>query len=330
MKKINQDIKEHTFERFYLLYGEEDYLKLQYKDKLVSALVSVDDNMNYTVYEGKNIDVPNLLETGETLPFFSDNRVIVVENSGLFKKTPDDFTKRLEQFPESTHVIFVEKETDGRNKLWSWFKNNGYKCEMKTPSEGELRKWVGKLCKDEGKQIYENAVEVFFGSVGLDMFRVKNELEKVFSYCADKDEITEEDIRAVCSDEAEDTMFAMIEAIGNREQKRALTLYRNLLMLKSEPMVILANLSRHMKSMLEVSTLLQEGRSMDEAASVLGRPKWQLNQYKKQMRNFSEDDLKKMLERCQDTDYGIKTGNIKGIVGAELLIIEFSSMKAKK
>ena len=325
MKKIAQDIKDNKFERFYLLYGPEDYLKSQYRDKLVKAMVSVDDNMNYTVFEGKKLDVSGMLDLGDTLPFLSDNRVIVVENSGLFKKTPEGFEKRLDNFPESTHVIFVESEVDGRNKLVNWFKKNGYKTEMKAPSEGELRKWIGKLCRDEGKDIYENAVEYFLGAVGLDMLLIKNELEKVFAYCGDRNVITEEDIRAICVNEADDTLYAMIDSIGNRDQQQALKLYRNLLQLKLEPLFILSQLRRNVRKMLEISELLAIGKTSDEIASIAGVPKWTLNRYKTQIRNNGKESFFDMLERCIETEANIKTGIVKDIVGVELLIVEFSA-----
>lgn len=325
MKKIMQDIKENTFERFYLLYGSEDYLKHQYRDKLVKALVDVEDNMNYSFYEGKKINVNDLLDTGDTLPFFAENRVIVVENSGLFKKTPEGFEKRLINFPDSTHVIFVEFEVDGRNRLVTWFKKNGYKTEMKAPSEGEIRKWIAKLCKDEGKQIYENAVEYFIGSVGLDMMLIKNELDKLFSYVGDRAEITIEDVREVCVNEADDTLYQMVDAIGNRNQKEALILYRNLLQLKQEPLFILSQLSRNVRKMLEISELLSDGKNFDEIASIAGVPKWTINRYKTQIRNNSKESFKQMLERCINTEASIKTGLVKDIVGVELLIIEFSA-----
>ena len=38
MRKINQDIKNQTFQNIYLLYGEEAYLKKQYKDRLKAAV----------------------------------------------------------------------------------------------------------------------------------------------------------------------------------------------------------------------------------------------------------------------------------------------------
>ena len=325
MKKIMQDIKENNFERFYLLYGSEDYLKHQYRDKLIKALVDAEDNMNYSYFEGKKINVSEMLDIGDTLPFFADNRVIVVENSGLFKKTPEGFEKRLENFPDSTHVIFVEAEVDGRNRLNNWFKKNGYKTEMKPPTEGELRKWIAKLCKDENKQIYEKAVEYFIGAVGLDMLLIKNELEKLFAYVGERGEITVDDVRAICVNEADDTLYAMIDAIGNRNQKEALLLYRNLLELKQEPLFILSQLSRNVRKMLEVSELIKSGKSSDEIASAAGIPKWTINRYKSQIRHNGKESFIHMLEKCLETEANIKTGLVKDIVGVELLIVEFSA-----
>ena len=38
MKTIDEDIKSGQFKKIYLLYGDEAYLKKQYKDKLKKAL----------------------------------------------------------------------------------------------------------------------------------------------------------------------------------------------------------------------------------------------------------------------------------------------------
>ena len=54
MKTIDNDIKMGQLKNVYLLYGTEDYLKRQYRDKLKHALVEPDDTMNFSAYEGKN------------------------------------------------------------------------------------------------------------------------------------------------------------------------------------------------------------------------------------------------------------------------------------
>ena len=56
MKRIAQDIKSGQFGNVYLLYGEEAYLRRQYRDNLKKALVPEDDAMNCSVYTGKDID----------------------------------------------------------------------------------------------------------------------------------------------------------------------------------------------------------------------------------------------------------------------------------
>ena len=38
MKQINEDIKQGIFKQIYLLYGEERYLRSQYRDRLQKAL----------------------------------------------------------------------------------------------------------------------------------------------------------------------------------------------------------------------------------------------------------------------------------------------------
>ena len=85
MKSIDEDIITGAFKQVYLFYGAEAYLKKQYKDKLKKALCGSDDQMNFTAYEGKNINPKEVIDLAETLPFFADRRVILIENSGFFK-----------------------------------------------------------------------------------------------------------------------------------------------------------------------------------------------------------------------------------------------------
>ena len=46
MKNLQEDIKTGNFKNAYLLFGEEAYLKIQYKEKLIHALNPDDDTMN--------------------------------------------------------------------------------------------------------------------------------------------------------------------------------------------------------------------------------------------------------------------------------------------
>lgn len=328
MKNINQDIEKNEIKQFYLLFGEEDYLKKQYKDKIVKALVDIEDNMNLNHFEGNGVSVQNIVDIGNTMPFFAEHRVIVVENSGLFKKAAEDIEKQFEQFPESTYVVFVEKEVDKRNRLYKWIAKNGYASEMNTPSESMLLSWVKGLCKTEGKEMDDSVIFYFVEHMGTDMLLLKNELNKLFSYTHAATCITLEDVKTVCVSQATDKMFLMLDAIGNHNQDKALRLYRDLLALREPALKILAMLSRHFHILMQVNQLSAEGKDYKSIASVCGIPPFTVKNYASQAGKYSFRELKDMVEKCQMTDQGIKTGKIQDIVGVELLIVEFGSNKA--
>ncbi|MDO5155675.1 MAG: DNA polymerase III subunit delta [Eubacteriales bacterium] len=327
MKNINKDIETKQMKQFYLLFGSEDYLKGQYKKKIATALVPEEDNMNYNYYEGSGINVRDVLETGVTLPFFADCRVIVLENSGWFKKCPEELDEQLKTLPDTTYIIFVEKDVDKRNRLYKWIGKNGYAAEMSTPDEKMLLTWVNGLCKAEGKQIADEAIYYLVEHMGTDMMLLKNEMEKLFSYAQQKDIITVQDVREVCVGQATDKMFDMLDAIGSGNQKKALSLYHDLLALREPAMRVLYMLTRHFHILMQISALVRDGKDNKTIAGACGIPPFSVKKYAAQASQYSYAKLKEMVEKCQQIDQGIKTGTVGDVVGVELLIVEFSEKK---
>ena len=82
-KQFNEALKSGDFRRVYLLCGEQAYLRLQNRDKLVKTLMDDGDAMNLSRYSGSDVTALELIDMAQTLPFFADRRVIVLENTGL-------------------------------------------------------------------------------------------------------------------------------------------------------------------------------------------------------------------------------------------------------
>ena len=139
MKTIDEDIKSGQFKKIYLLYGDEAYLKKQYKDKLKKALVQPDDTMNFTAYEGKDTNPKEVIDLSETLPFFADRRVILIENSGFFKSSQEELADFIKNMPDYLIFVFVESEVDKRNKVYKAVSTAGYICEMKQQSRKTIK-----------------------------------------------------------------------------------------------------------------------------------------------------------------------------------------------
>ena len=112
MKSLNEDIKQGQFKNIYLLYGEEDYLKKQYRDRLVKAMLPEGDTVNYAHYEGKGLPVGEIIDLAETMPFFAERRLIVIEDSGLFKSSAAEFAeyiKNLSHQPDCQRLLILTR-----------------------------------------------------------------------------------------------------------------------------------------------------------------------------------------------------------------------------
>ena len=83
---LNKELKEGTFHRVYLVCGDQAYLRLQNRDRLRAALLGDGDEMNVSSYSGMDITAREVIDQAETLPFFADRRVILLENSVFFSK----------------------------------------------------------------------------------------------------------------------------------------------------------------------------------------------------------------------------------------------------
>ena len=187
MKSLNEDLKTGQFNNVYLLYGEEAYLKKQYKDKLRNAMVAPDDTMNYAYYEGKGVNVKEIIDLAETLPFFAERRLIIMENTGFFKNATPELADYFKEMPESTSMIFIESEVDKRGKLYKAVQSKGRVVELGRQDEATLLRWIVGSVKREGKQISEGTVRYFLTKVGTDMENIQKELEKLFCYTLEKD-----------------------------------------------------------------------------------------------------------------------------------------------
>ena len=133
MKTIDNDIKDGRIKKAYLLYGEERYLIRQYRDKLINAIVQPDDTMNFSSFEGAEVNQKEIIDLAETLPFFAEKRLILIEDTGMFKKGGEDLAEYMPTAPDTTFFVFVEEEIDKRSKLYKAIaKSEGNAVEFST------------------------------------------------------------------------------------------------------------------------------------------------------------------------------------------------------
>lgn len=324
MKTIDEDIRNGQFQSVYLLCGEEAYLKKQYKDKLKRAMADPDDSMNFSAYEGKGINPKEVIDLAETLPFFADRRVILIENSGFFKNSCEELAEYMPQIPKTTHFIFVEDEIDKRSKLYKAVKNAGKIVEFTSQTEELLTRWVLTRIKKEGKNITGSVMQLFLNKVGNDMGNIDRELEKLLCYCMEKEVIEAADVEAVTTEQTTNKVFDMVNAIAEHNQRKALDLYYDLLTLKEPPMRIMYLISRQFQILLNIKDM--SGKGFDNAAMAknAGIPPFAVRRNLSQAKGFTMKQLKQAIRDGVDYEEAVKTGRMNDQMAVELFLMKYS------
>ena len=184
MTQLQSELKEETFHRVYLFFGEERYLVLKMRDNLVRAAVSPDDTMNLNIHKTAWPDVSKIMDECLAMPFFADRRVVLVQDSGYFaagkgKEEAEKLIGLLGELPETTILLFVETEVDKRSRLYKAVSKAGLSVEFEHPDEMELARWVVSQLSENRIRITKGALQMLLERTGADMTMLRAQLDKL-------------------------------------------------------------------------------------------------------------------------------------------------------
>lgn len=243
-----------------------------------------------------------------------------MENSGFFKSASDALASYLPSMPDTTCMLFVEDEVDKRNKLYKRVKELGYVSEMTRQDTAQLARWAGGILAKEGKKITGRTMELFLSMTGDDMENIRMELEKLISYTLGRDVITNEDVQAICTVHVTSKIFDMISAIANRQTRKAMDLYEDLLTLKEPPMRILFLIARQFNQILQVKEMMAKGADRGTIASRLKMQPFVVGKTMPQAKQFSREQILSYVTLCVEAEEAVKSGRLQDRLAVELLI----------
>jgi len=319
-KQFNESVKRGDFKRVYLFYGDERYLVRHYADSLVTAIGDADN------FEGA-VPVEKIMMAADALPFFTEKRLVRVRDSKLLvsgrKADSEAMTAYLPQVPDSTILIFMESEVDRRGRLFKKAAEIGVVMECETPSPQTLTAWLSRMFKERGKTIDPTAANLLLRYGAHNMTTLVQETEKLTAYVGENSSITTHDIQAICSPTLQTRVFDLIGAMGNARTPEALNMYHNMLIMKEQPLMILAMIIRQFRIILKVKAAEVKRMPKAQMTKALGLRSFVIDEALSQGRRFNIQRVINALEDCQDTDIKIKSGLINAEVGIELLILQY-------
>lgn len=327
MKNIREDIKNRSFRKVYLLYGEEAYLIRMYRDKLVEAVTEDDSTgMNCNFYKGDSYKLNELEDIALTMPCFAERRCIVLEDGGLFG-ADNGFAEFLSQIPDTTVLILVEGKADKRTKLYKEIKQIGYVCEFAPLSPEDTVQFIVSRLGSANKRIRRDTCDFILNNVGGDLYNIATELEKLIAYTGTRAEVTVEDVLAVCVLQTENRIFDIVDAVERGDRKTALRFYFDLIAMKESPLRILRVMTKEYMRLLMIFDCIKKDFSNAEIVNSTHMQEWLIKKYREKLKRSTRKHLTAAVEACTFTEEQIKTGNISDEIGCELLLEELCASR---
>ncbi len=318
LKELDRQIKSGNMERFYFFYGEEQFLIANRIKSIKKHFINSEfADMNYTVFEGKNVNVDDIIAEIETFPIMSDMRIVIIKNTGILNNSKlteyKKFKSYIEKIPETCIVIMTEGIIEKKKaKSYEWIADIGGLLEFKTLSMRELELWLEKWFESANKSILDRDISYFIRIVGMNMAMLYNEAVKLIEYSGEKNKITRKDIDSIVVKSTEFVVFDMIDDIIASKSGAVMQQLKLFKERKESGNVILTLMTTRLAEILMVKQLKGAGIPNAEIAKYFEtpRPMFVVNKIYEQSRSFGEKYLRRMIKLGFEYDVKIKSGKI--------------------
>lgn len=318
----------------YLLYGDETYLIENLIKSFKGLLINEGTgDFNLDILDGKSIGLNELVNTANTLPFMADKRLVIVHQADFFKakkKGSDEedntgdkgLLAYLENPPESTCLIMtVSDGVDKRKKAFKLVEKNGQVVDCSPLKGQELESWIIERARQHGVKIENSAIGKLIAAVGSNLNLLDNELAKMAGYAISTRLITPEIVDLLVSKTVENSIFDLVDAIGEKKIEKALSIIKELLVQGEPAIKILFMITRQIRLIIQGKVLLQQGYAEKQIAGNLQVHPYVIQKCCKQGKNFTIEELEKALIHLLEVDYSLKTGRLEQNYALETLLV---------
>ena len=329
-KSINTELKP-----LYLLYGEEQYLIDTCVNKIKKKFGERILGINYILIDETNLD--NLISDIEMPAFGYDKKLIVVKNSGLFKKDgrkksgspiqdkiADYIENNMDIIEEAVILVFVEGSAD-KNIVFEKISKNGIICNIEELKPIQIVKKLKQICNLYKVNVDDITLNYLVENSGTNLQNLINEIRKLIEYAGEGGTITLDAVNKLSIKQMESVIFELTDNLAIRKIDKALEILDNLIYQKEPMQKILVTLYGHFKKIYLCTIAVKLNKDLVNALSLKPNQTFLVAKYKKQASYFKTSELRKILKELIELDYNYKNGKIDLDVGLRSILCSYCS-----
>ncbi|MBB4831700.1 DNA polymerase-3 subunit delta [Staphylococcus hominis] len=315
------------------IYGEVPELVEKKSNEIVeSYLNEKKDDFNYIKYNLYDTSFNQIIEEALTMPFISEKKAIVVKNAFIFtgEKVSKDIqlnneqvNEFLEKYDGENFIIFevYQNKLDERKKITKTLKKTSKLAKVEQMSEQEIKKWIKNKLHENFKDIKQDALDLFIELTGINFNIVSQELEKIILFLGDRTTINKKDVEEIINRSLEQNVFLLTEYIQKREKYKAIQLIKDLIVMKEEPIKLLALITSNYRLYYQCKILSRKGYSGQQIAKTINVHPYRVKLALNQVKHYQLAHLLNIIDQCAETDYKLKSSYMDKQLILELFIL---------
>lgn len=226
---VLKDLQSGRFAPVYFLQGDEPFyidLIADYIEK--NALQESEKSFNQVIAYGKDIDMAGILNNARRFPMMAERQVVIVkEAQEVADLTKENGQTMLESYLRnplpSTILVFCHKykSIDGKRKIAKILDEFAVLVNSKKLYDNQVPDWIMNYLKNKGYKIQPKSVQMLAESIGNDLSRLANEIDKLLINLQGGTEITPDLIQKYVGISKEYNVFELQKALVNRDILKA-------------------------------------------------------------------------------------------------------------
>ncbi len=331
-KELDQRLKSGVVDPVYLFYGEEEYVKEVYVER-IKSIVLQNDMMDMNFHPVKeSITAEELTELVDSVPMMCDRKLIYLNDLGLVKagckqELKDALNHILEDIPPYTVIIIKEDTIDKRQKgLLKLIEQAGVVVEFPYLSEHDMMIFVNREVSKYGKKIKKEDIEYLIYLCDTSVNAILREIEKLCNYIGDEEVISRDAIDKMVKKSVETRIFELSDALISKNKTLAYQILNELKLFKFQypATTLLSLISRHISGIYNMK-INQDIKEVSQKIKYLdGKvPPFVVNKYVKQGMGISTETLAYFIKEISRLDLQVKSSNMDGYLAIEKLIAAF-------
>ncbi|AYM03033.1 DNA polymerase III subunit delta [Levilactobacillus yiduensis] len=323
----------------YLILGQADYLQRRLKTGFKQAVPAEEQTMNFASYDMDTVPLAVALDDAMAAPFFGERRVVCIDNpqflTGETKKQKVDHdidslqTYLGSPMPSTVLVFFAPYEKlDGRKKVSKQLKKVATTIEIGNFSERDVRQFIADQLKQDGYTMAPAALNELIQRTDADLTLMMSELPKLELFALPQKTIELDAVTGLVRQTLTQNVFDLVNRVLAKNTAGAVTLYRELLQAKEEPLRINAILQGQFRLLIQTKVLAKQGYSQGKLASILKVHPYRIKLALQSQRRFQLTDLNRAYLGLFRVEQQMKSSTMDPEMLFSLFMTQFAGQAA--